>query len=48
MAAYQGAGVFWDLDEELLKNLSLKIEYENLEKNFPNRNNERDVDQFFN
>lgn len=46
--AYQGnAMAFRDLDEELLKSLQLGREFEDLLKNFPNRGNERVLDQFY-
>ena len=45
--AYQTTGTFRDLDEEMMKNLKLDLEFQNLEKNFPNRNNERVLDDYY-
>ena len=44
--AYGGPGAFRDLDEEMMESLQLSLEFANLEKEFPNRNNKRVLDEF--
>ncbi len=44
--AYTNAQAFRDLDETMMENLALNLEFANLQKNFPNRNMERVVDDF--